>query len=134
MFALGTFAAVYAQQYEFGGLRSMGPGFFPVVLGGILAVLGLLIALPAFFRRGEPVKVAWKTMVLVLGSIVVFALTLKLVGLVLATIIAVIISTLADNETRWKGRLLVAAGVALVTYLVFGLALGMVLPMWPWSI
>lgn len=134
MSAVGTFAAFYAQQYEFGGLRNMGPGFFPVVLGSMLAVLGLMIAVPAFFRHGEPVRVAWKTLVLVLGSIVVFALMLKVVGLVIATALAVIISTLADNETRWKGRLLVAAGVSLVTYLVFGLALGMVLPMWPWSV
>jgi len=43
------------------------------------------------------------------------------------------VSSLADRQTRWKGRLFIAAGVALVTYLVFALSLGMVLPVWPWS-
>jgi uncharacterized membrane protein YkvA (DUF1232 family) len=43
------------------------------------------------------------------------------------------VTTLADNETRWKSRLMIAAGVALITYLVFALGLGMVLPTWPWS-
>lgn len=131
--ALGIFAAIYAQKYEFGDLNRMGPGYFPVALGVVLALLGLLIAVPAFARKGDPIVVKWKTFALVLGSIAAFALTLKVLGLILATALAVIISSLADNETRWKGRILLAIGVAAVTYLVFGFALGMVLPAWPWS-
>jgi len=132
--ALGIFAAIYAQRYEFGDLNRMGPGYFPVALGVVLAVLGLLIAIPAFFRNGEKIHVEWKTFLLVLGSIVVFALTLKVVGLILATALAVIVSSLADRETRWKGRIILAFGVAAVTYMVFGFGLGMVLPAWPWNV
>ena len=131
--ALGTFAAVYAQRYEFGDLNRMGAGFFPVTLGALLAVLGLMIAVPAFFRSGPAINVQWKTFALVMASIVAFALTLKVLGLILATMLTVVLASLADNETRWKGRLMVAAGVALITYLVFGLGLSMVLPIWPWS-
>ena len=44
-------AAVYAGiGYRVGELAHMGPGFFPVALGGLLALTGLLIALAA---RGE---------------------------------------------------------------------------------
>ncbi|MEZ5644239.1 MAG: tripartite tricarboxylate transporter TctB family protein [Burkholderiaceae bacterium] len=131
--ALGAFAAIYAQRYEFGELHRMGPGYFPVALGVVVAVLGLFIAVPAFMRRGEPIHVEWKTMVLVVASIVVFALTLKLLGLILATMVSVVISSLADKETRWKGRLLIAVGVAVITYLIFSLGLSMVLPIFPWS-
>jgi len=132
--ALGLFAAYYARQYEFGELNRMGPGYFPVALGLILAVLGLLVAIPAFLRHGEPMVFAWKTFALIMASIVVFGVSLKPLGLVLATVLSVIVSTLADHETRWKGRLIIAAGVALVTYLVFSLGLKMVLPVWPWSV
>ena len=131
--ALGVFAAVYARQYEFGELNRMGPGYFPVALGVIVAVLGLIIAIPAFFRRGQPIHVEWKTFALVMASLVAFALTLKVLGLVLATVLAVIISSLADNNTRWKGRLIISAGVAAITYVVFIGGLSMVLPVWPWS-
>ena len=55
--ALGVFAAVYAQRYEFGDLNRMGAGYFPVTLGALLAVLGLMIAVPAFFRSGPAIKV-----------------------------------------------------------------------------
>lgn len=131
--ALGVFAAVFAQRYEFGDLNRMGAGFFPVVLGILLAVLGLMIAVPAFFRAGPAIQVRWKSFGLVMASIVAFALTLKILGLILATALAVILASMADEDTRWKGRLMIAAGVALLTYLVFGLGLGMVLPIWPWS-
>ena len=131
--ALGTFAAIYAQKYEFGDLNRMGPGYFPVALGIILALLGLLIAIPAFKRKGEPIEVKWKTLSLVLGSIVAFALTLKVLGLILATSLAVIMASMADNDTTWKSRMLLAIGVSAITYVIFGFALGMVLPAWPWS-
>jgi uncharacterized protein YybS (DUF2232 family) len=131
--ALGAFAAIFAQRYEFGDLNRMGPGFFPVILGTLLAVLGILIAVPAFFRSGPPVQVRWKPFALVMASLVAFAMTLKVLGLIVATMLAVVIASLADNDTRWKGRILIALGVALITYLVFGLGLSMVLPMWPWS-
>jgi len=131
--ALGIFAAIFAQRYEFGDLNRMGPGFFPVSLGVMLAVLGAMIAIPAWFRRGPAIAVQWKTFALVMASLVVFALTLKVLGLILATILTVVLASLADNDTRWKGRLMVAAGVALITYLVFGVGLSMVLPIWPWS-
>ena len=131
--AIGLFAVIYGQRYEFGDLNRMGPGYFPVALGALLAVLGMLIALPAFFRRGEPIVVAWKTLALVMASIVVFAFTLKVLGVILSTALAVIVASTADNASTWKGRLLTAAGIALITWLVFKLGLGMVLPTWPWS-
>lgn len=131
--ALGGFAAVYAQRYEFGELSRMGPGYFPVALGVLVALLGLVIAVPAIFRRGQPIHVKWKTFALVMASLVVFALTLKVLGLMVATVLVVIIASLADNDTRWKGRLIIALGVAAITYLVFIVGLSMVLPVWPWS-
>jgi hypothetical protein len=131
--SLGVFAAVYAQRYEFGDLNRMGPGYFPVALGILLALLGLMIALPAFFRAGPAIKVNWKAYGLIMLSLVTFAFTLKTLGLVVATLLSVVLSTLPDNDTSWKSRGMIALGVALVTYLVFGFGLRMLLPIWPWS-
>jgi hypothetical protein len=131
--AVGIFAVVYGQRYQFGDLNRMGPGYFPVGLCLILSILGVMITLPAFLRRGEPITVAWKTFGLVMVSIVLFAFTLKLLGLVLATALAVMVALLADNAPGWKWRINTASGIALVTWLLFKLGLGMLLPTWPWS-
>lgn len=104
------FCAVHAQQnYDFGTLSRMGPGFFPTVLGWLLAFCGVLVTVPAWRRSGSPIKVAWRSLFLVLGSVVVFALTLRALGLVVSTFLAAFIATLADEEITWPGR--VAVGV-----------------------
>jgi hypothetical protein len=134
MMAIGIFVAWHAyQEYDMGQLNRMGPGFFPVSLGVLLAVLGLFITIPALLREGSPVKVELKTLVLVTVSIGVFALLLKPLGIIFATVVAVLVSSLADRQITWKGRIAVAVGVAAVTWVVFIKGLSMVLPVWPWS-
>src|SRR5690606_30116557 len=47
MALLGLFTALEGSSYHIGILARMGPGYFPVALGIILAALGLLIILNA---------------------------------------------------------------------------------------
>jgi hypothetical protein len=45
----GLFAAIWAYaNYQMGTAVRMGPAYFPIVLGGLLAILGLLVLLEAF--------------------------------------------------------------------------------------
>jgi len=131
--ALGVAVALYARRYGFGTPARMGPGFFPQVLGWILAGLGVAIAVPAWFRQGPKTVLRGKNAVYVLGAIVLFALTLKPLGLVLSCFGASFVATLADEEISWRGRLLVSAGVAAVTVAIFIGGLQMVLPVWPFE-
>lgn len=130
---LGLFFALYAQRYNMGTLNRMGPGYFPVVLGVIMALLGLLIAIPAFLKAGIGPEISWKTMFIVIGSVVLFGLTLQSLGLMLASMITVVVASLADHDTTWRTRTFMAAGVAPIIYLIFIFGLGMTIPVWPWS-
>jgi hypothetical protein len=133
LMALGLFVAYYAQRYDFGSLTRMGPGYFPVVLGLILAVLGFFIALPAFFRSGEKMRIDWGPLVFVLGSLVAFSLLLKLLGLIVTAAISAGIASMA-SAMPWRLRLMLSAGIAAITYVVFILGLSMVVPVWPWNV
>jgi len=130
--ALGLFVVFYSQRYEFGDLNRMGPGYFPVALGVLLTVLGLIIAIPALFREGERIHFDGAPFLLVVGSLAAFAMALKPLGIVAATVISVVISSMA-SEMSWKARALLAIGVAAITYVVFIFGLSMVIPVWPWS-
>lgn len=132
LIVIGVFAAVHAQRYEMGELQRMGPGYFPVSLGVLLAILGVFVLVPALFRQGTSVKIEWKSLIWVSIGIVVFAFLLNPLGLVLATAVSVIFFTLASDLT-WKVRFILAGCIALITYLIFSFGLGMVLPVWPWS-
>ncbi len=132
LIVIGLFAAVHAQRYEMGELQRMGPGYFPISLGVLLAILGVFVLVPALFREGTSVKIEWKSMLWVLLGILSFAFTLNPLGLVFATAISVVLFTLA-SDLIWRTRIILGGCVALITYLIFSFGLGMVLPVWPWS-
>ena len=133
--AAGTFIAGYAMStMNLGSLARMGPGMFPAALGVILVALGLLIALPAFFRSGEVPEVDLRTMLAVSGAMLAFALLVAPFGLVPAIAALVAVASLADGKLRLVGVLAVAAGLSLASVLIFRVGLGLQLQpfAWPW--
>lgn len=130
--AIGLFAALYAQRYDLGELQEMGPGYFPTALGVLLTVLGLFIAIPAFFREGTTINIEWKSLIWVLISLSVFAIALTKAGLIVATILSVLAAAV-PSKSSWKTRVILALSLAVIIYLVFLFGLGMILPVWPWS-
>ena len=130
--AIGVGAALWAAlHYDIGTLRRMGPGFFPVVLGAGLFVLGLVIALPALGRACTAPKVEPWTLLAVLAAIVIFALGLSRLGLAGATAVTVLVATLPAPRKGWVWRTVLALSVSVLTVLVFSIGLRMTLPLWP---
>lgn len=132
MAAAGLYFAVHGSEYAFGTTARMGPGYFPVVLGCVLFVLGLLVALPAWWRRGQAIEVQWKNLGWSIFALVFFAAALNRLGVVPASFVACLLA-LVPAPMRLRTRLVVCASVALLTVLIFPLGLQMALPLWPWS-
>jgi len=132
LIAIGVFAAVHARQYELGELQRMGPGYFPTALGILLAILGVLVTVPALFREGTSINVEWKSLFWVMVSILIFAIFLNMLGMIFTSILAVIASSMA-SDIKWKARLILSGCIAVITYMIFSFGLGMVIPVWPWS-
>ncbi len=131
--ALGLFFVFYAQRYNMGTLNRMGPAYFPVALGAVMAVLGLLIAVPAWSRAGEGPDVSWKTLFIVISSVVLFGATLQTLGVIFATMTTLVVASLADNDITWRERAILIVTVPPIIYLIFIFGLGMTVPVWPWS-
>lgn len=133
MTAIGLFAVVFGQQYDMGSAARTGPGLFPVALGALLALLGVAIAVPAWARRGEAIHIEWRAAAIVLGAVVVFAIALRPLGLIPATLLATFLSSLADRNMGWRGRIMLAITVTALTVLIFITGLEMILPLWWWA-
>lgn len=134
--AIGLFWAIWAQQhYRVGTPTRMGPGWFPMYLGYVLAVVGVLITIPAFFRSGEKPVIEWRPVIWITASVLAFAGTVKLIGLVPAIFLQVGLGVLADTKLGWIGTLILASLTALFCHLVFYVALDIQLPpfIWPFS-
>lgn len=133
--AVGASFSIGATGYSIGTAARMGPGFFPFWLGLILAGLGaVLMVLAASPRcaRDRVERFGWKAITLVLGAVVFFGLALAKLGLLLTLAIAVMISSLAGYEHRWKEAILGAAVLTVLCYALFVWLLRLPLPITPW--
>lgn len=132
--AFGAAFAVLALEYEMGTAALMGPGWFPVALGSILAVIGLLITAGSFHWRAEQTDIetiGWRELLLILLAIGVFAWLLPHLGVVLSVMLLVFVAALAGHERRPLETLIVAVALAAVCYGLFVAGLGLPLPIWP---
>lgn len=133
--ALGAAAFWIALDYPLGTVGRMGPGYFPRVLALILAGIGLLSLARSFVAVGEPVShLAWKPLLLICSSIVLFGVLVQTAGLVVALSALIAVGATASREFRVELKSL--AGMALLIAfcgLVFvkGLGLPIVL-VGPW--
>lgn len=104
----------------------MGPGYFPTVLGGLLALIGVICLIRSFFSTGEAVgKVPVKEIILVIVGVLMFGLTVRGAGMIPAVFILVLISSLAGFSFRLLPTLYMATGSAAFCWLVFVYLLGL---------
>jgi uncharacterized membrane protein HdeD (DUF308 family) len=132
--AFGLFFSGFGTRYTFGSAARMGPGYFPTVLGILLIVLGAIITLGALSHKTEEHRVAkfdWRTILLVLGAVVLFGLLLNRAGLILALIAVVVVSSYASHEFGWKATLVNTVVLLALCLSVFVYALGLQFPLWP---
>lgn len=130
--AFGVAAIVIGSYYPPGTAARMGPGYFPRLLGMLLVALGAIIALRGLKLSGKPIAFgSLKPIVIVLGSVVLFALLSPHIGLVLASIMLIVMSSAGSREFRWKEALASAIVLAAGAVLVFVKGLGLLFSIWP---
>jgi len=132
--AFGGAAVILGRDYPFGTTFKMGPGYFPTVLGALLALVGLITVLRGLLRPGTAVGVlAYREILLVLTATVLFGVLLRGAGLMVAVVLLVMVGAYASRYFRWGTALALAAGMAAFCVLVFVKALGLPLPiLGPW--
>jgi hypothetical protein len=132
-----------ATNYSIGTGARMGPGYFPLLLGIFLAVLGAFITFYSLVEHtedGEPIgKFAWKPIVYILGSNVVFGILLAglpkfgvpPMGLIAGIYALIIIAGKAGDTFSLKESLILATILSVGSYLAFIMLLKLQMPVWP---
>ena len=129
----GSAAALYAlSHYALGTFRRMGPGMVPVSLGVILAGFGLAIAIPALLQRGEPAALRFRPFVFLSAAVLCFALSIDRFGLVPSVFATTVIATLAETRVPALRAVLLGAAMALMTWALFILGLGLAMRAFDW--
>lgn len=132
---VGAAFAVGALNYNFGSSAKPGPAYFPFGLGLLLAILGAMILFEALTIEtddGDRIgPFAWKPLIVILASVVVFGLTLQKLGLVVSLPLLVLISSYASDEHTWLGSIVNAVVLTVMSWAIFVLGLKLIIPMWP---
>lgn len=141
MIFIGLGVIVQGVQYDVGTLSDMGSGFFPVALGAILVVLGVLLTFSARRQSVEAKEDAveaderpeWRGWFAIIASIVAFVVIGQYGGLLPASFAIVFISALGDRENTILSALILAAIICVISVVVFWWALQLQFPLFSWG-
>jgi uncharacterized membrane protein HdeD (DUF308 family) len=131
---VGVVIAAAAQFHALGTAARMGPGYFPLCLGVILALLGIAQMFRACHGREDHIPLEawdWPTLLLLTGAVVLFAAAIYWLGLVLALAFLVILSSAASHEFTWKGTLANLFVILALNLSVFVYGLSLPFQLWP---
>src|SRR5688572_23111714 len=130
---VGLFFAVWAVAfYQMGSAVRMGPAYFPALLGGLMAFLGLLILAGSFAIEGPKVAVFhFRPLVLILVANIAYGYLMKPLGLVGATAVLVFVAALGGHEFKWKEVTILYVVLIVFSVLVFVKGLTLPFPLWP---
>ncbi|WP_326534148.1 tripartite tricarboxylate transporter TctB family protein [Pseudorhodoferax sp.] len=136
-FSLGAF------NYTVGNAARMGPGYFPMLLGAMLAIMGAFVVLGSLrSKRGDGGAIghiAWKPLLYIVGANLVFGVLLggvpslgvPAMGLIAAIFAVVVLSSMAGSRFVFRGSLVLAVVLAVGSYLTFVVGLSLQFQVWP---
>jgi hypothetical protein len=140
---VGGAFAFGATKYSIGQGARMGPGYFPLLLGVILAILGAIILFKSLVvetEGGDKIgKLAWKPLGYIIAANLLFgillgglpSIKLPAMGLVLAIFGVTIVASLAGERFKLKEVLVLATILSIGSYMAFVMLLKLQFPVWP---
>jgi hypothetical protein len=142
-FVMGIAFAWGATNYSIGNGARMGPGYFPLLLGIVMALIGVVITVKALVVKstdGDKIGPwAWRPLAYIIGANFVFGLllagmrsiSLPAFGLIVAIYALTFIASMAQADWKFLRTLALATALAVGSYLVFVMALALQFPVWP---
>lgn len=133
--AAGTGFAVGSLNYSMGTSARPGPGYFPLILSVIMAILGCIVLFKSLTIEtddGRPVgSFAWRPLIVVVVSIVVFGLALPRLGMFITIPLLLFMVSFAADKFSWKDWVGMTLVLTAGSWLVFIYGLNLTIPLKP---
>jgi hypothetical protein len=125
--ALGLFFGIMTlMELDIGTARRMGPGYFPIMLAGILIVFGLAVAIKGV-SHADAVRgpLPWRGMAVLLSVPVIFGLLIRPLGMAPVLLITTFITSFASRRMSLLAAIALSIGLTIFCVVVFSMALGL---------
>lgn len=128
---LGAGILIAGSGLRLGTAAQMGPGYVPMGIGALLLLGGTGLGLQALLAGGRlPLAPwVWKPMLIILASVLAFALLLRTAGFLPAVFAAAMIASFAEATQTWRSAALVSLGITLASVILFIWLLGLPIPL-----
>jgi hypothetical protein len=138
--ALGAIAVYASRSYPIGSAFEMGPGYFPMWLGGIMVAFGLVIGGsslrrdPDAIQRAELKEWAFRPWIVLTATLGVYAVLMDAgAGFVPSLMVLVSGCAFAHKDVRWRETLLLSVFVTAGAVAIFSFGLGLPYRLFWWS-
>ena len=132
---IGGAFVVGALGYDLGPPLRMGPGAFPLLVGAVVAALGLAIVVKGLVA-GEVIEfgpIPWRAVGAIVFAVLFFGLTVRGLGFVPTSVVTALLTALASSRVRPLTAVAVAAGLTVAATLIFVVGLQLRIPLLgPW--
>lgn len=135
LLAIAALALWQSSELNTGTLRQLGSGMMPHALAVLLAICGVTLLINAHLADGAGLE-RWSLRgpVLILSAAILFALTIRPLGLAVAGPALILISGLASPETKWRETFVFGIVMTAFCLGLFKLLLSLPIPVAPWLI
>ena len=133
--AVGIGFAVGATNYSMGSSARPGPGYFPLILSVIMALLGCIVlfkSLTIETEDGAPIgSFAWRPLIVIVIAITVFGLALPRLGMFITIPLLLLIVDSAAGKFHWKEWLVMTVVLTAGSWFIFIYGLNLTIPLKP---
>ena len=133
--AFGLAFAGIALTYDLGSALRMGPGYFPLLLGCLVVLLGLAIVIEGSVREDRiPLgTIPWRGLLFLTAAILVFGFSVRRLGMAPALFLSVLLAAFSSERTSVLTAFALAVGLTVICVVIFVEGLGMPVPLLgPW--
>ena len=140
---VGAAFAWGATTYNVGEGARMGPGYFPLMLGALMAILGIAVTFKSLVvetEGGDKIgKWAWKPLVYIIAANLLFgvllgglpSIKLPAMGMIAAIYALTFVASMAEAGWKVKNTFILATVLAAGSYVAFVLVLKLQFAVWP---
>jgi hypothetical protein len=133
--AVAVFGLWASRNYPIGTALRMSTGYVPRLLCWILLGLGVVIMANGLRAADNRAAFAgaqhWRALIFVPGSLLVFAFAMDRLGVVIATVLLVVVGSIAGRELRLLEVVGAAVVLVVLTLVIFIWGLELPIPVWP---
>ena len=128
---IGVAGIYLGKDLSFGSAARMGPGYFPIILSYLIVAIGLIIGGVSLTIEGPRIEATkLRPIFFILAAILAFGYFVDKIGLALVSVLLTLLAAYARPDPKLMETLLLGAGLAIFSVLVFVYALGQSLPAW----